>query len=314
MLLRPCLAALITAVLLVGCQPEARTPDLPTFPIAWQPVAVTSAELPASIQVFEGRNDTLPLRAWYVRIDGDDPSLRTDVVVSDDVDRRETTASFAADLEACVVVNGGYFTMNQDPADHVGSLMVDGAVVAGWPGGVERDSITYEAPRAALLLGAAAPEIGWVASRNDTLYRFADVPAHRPGAPAVLDFRTAAPVDAEDVLAAGPALIHDGTIRITSDEEVFFGTSIPDVHPRTAAGITADGDLLLVVVDGRQDVSRGVDLQELALLLRSLGAVEALNLDGGGSSTLVVGDSLLNRPTGGTFQREVMSALATTCP
>jgi len=68
-----------------------------------------------------------------------------------------------------------------------------------------------------------------------------------------------------------------------------------------------------MVVDGRQTVSRGVSLEELAQLMLDVGAVEALNLDGGGSSTLVVNGVLLNRPTGGVFQREVMSALATFC-
>ena len=90
-------------------------------------------------------------------------------------------------------------------------------------------------------------------------------------------------------------------------------TSIPLTHPRTAAGYTAEGDLLVMVVDGRQESSRGVTLEELATLMWEIGAVEALNLDGGGSSTLVANGILLNRPTGGTFQRQVMSALLTSC-
>jgi exopolysaccharide biosynthesis protein len=69
--------------------------------------------------------------------------------------------------------------------------------------------------------------------------------------------------------------------------------------------------LIILVVDGRQQHSRGVDLEELAGILHDLGVEEAMNLDGGGSSTLVVNKTLINRPTGGTFQREVMSALVT---
>ena len=57
----------------------------------------------------------------------------------------------------------------------------------------------------------------------------------------------------------------------------------------------------------------GVNLQELAEIMVNLGAADALNLDGGGSATLIVKGVLLNRPTGGTSQREVMSALVTTC-
>ncbi len=63
------------------------------------------------------------------------------------------------------------------------------------------------------------------------------------------------------------------------------------------------------MVDGRQTESRGVDLTELAIIMKDLGCVEALNLDGGGSSSMVANGILLNRPSGGTL-REVMSAIA----
>jgi exopolysaccharide biosynthesis protein len=65
-----------------------------------------------------------------------------------------------------------------------------------------------------------------------------------------------------------------------------------------------------MVVDGRQASSRGVYLQELAIMMDNLDCVEAINLDGGGSSGMVVNGKILNRPTGTTMQREVMSAIA----
>jgi hypothetical protein len=78
------------------------------------------------------------------------------------------------------------------------------------------------------------------------------------------------------------------------------------LHPRTALGITAAGDLVMATVDGRQSgFSRGVDLDELAELMLSRGAVQALNMDGGGSTTMAVrlpGDpevSVVNRPSAG---------------
>jgi exopolysaccharide biosynthesis protein len=62
-------------------------------------------------------------------------------------------------------------------------------------------------------------------------------------------------------------------------------------HPRSAVGLSADGrTLLIVAVDGRQDHSRGVTLEELGQLMQTLGANHALNLDGGGSTALVVKD------------------------
>ena len=66
-------------------------------------------------------------------------------------------------------------------------------------------------------------------------------------------------------------------------------------------------------VDGRQSDSRGVNLDELAQIMKSIGAVEALNLDGGGSSSIFANGKLLNKPVGGTEQREVMSAIAIFC-
>ena len=115
---------------------------------------------------------------------------------------------------------------------------------------------------------------------------------------------------AVDAVAGGPVLLQDGRERIATEEEVFFGSAIPDVHPRTAACVAPEDELVLLVVDGRQRESRGVDLVELATLLRDLGCVEAINLDGGGSSALVINGALVNRPVGGVEEREVMSALA----
>jgi exopolysaccharide biosynthesis protein len=239
----------------------------------------------------------------------------TRVVASDDTtDNREVSTSFARDLSACVVVNGGYFTMNKTPAGHVGLLVVDGEIREPATHSVQRDDHSFETARAAIGFHGDALEIAWATTRGDTLYRWDAPPNHRPEAPAPpLSYTDAQPWPVRDALGTGPMLLRDGEMRVTSDEEVFFGTSIPEVHPRTAAGITAEGHLIVMVVDGRQDASRGVSLEELAILMRDAGAVDALNLDGGGSSTMVVQGVRLNRPTGYDVEREVMSALATFC-
>ena len=65
-----------------------------------------------------------------------------------------------------------------------------------------------------------------------------------------------------------------------------------------------------MVVDGRQVDSRGVYLQELAILMSQFNCHEALNLDVGGSSTLIIDKKLVNRPIGINAQREVMSSIA----
>lgn len=307
-------AAVVGAPFLVfvwACSPTAeRVSDLP---MSWLPIDSLNADLPDAVRVFAGRNDTLPLRAWYVRIDQGDPSVETRVVVSDDTDRRESMTEFASDRGVCVAVNGGYFEMNLDPAEHAGLLVQDGRVTAPATMSTFRDSLGFRVARAGLgFFADGTMDVAWVISSGDDVLSLESPYPNAPGAPAEANPVTA-PWPVRDAIAAGPALIVDDSVRITSDEEVFFGTSIPLTHPRTAAGYTATGELLLLVVDGRQDASRGVTLEELATLMRELGAVEALNLDGGGSTTLVVGGVLLNRPTGGTFQREVMSALVTRC-
>ncbi|MBC8181611.1 phosphodiester glycosidase family protein [candidate division KSB1 bacterium] len=286
------------------------------IPMNWQPVDSINVNLPEGIKLFAGENDTLPLRAWYVLVDEGRKEIQTEVVVSDDTtDNRETVSSFANDLGACLVVNGGYFTMKKTPADHVGLLYIDGEMIASATNKVKRDTINYQIARAAIGFTAEDKiDVSWITSRNDTIF-FLDKPfENSPNQPVQnLDYNQSQVWKVEDGLSAGPNLISDGKINITSDQELFFGTSIPKIHPRTAAGYTKDGKLILMVVDGRQDKSRGVNLQELALLLLDLGCVEALNLDGGGSSTLVVNNQLINLPAGKNIQREVMSVIAVFC-
>ncbi|HXV85384.1 MAG TPA: phosphodiester glycosidase family protein [Gemmatimonadales bacterium] len=283
--------------------------------LAWRPLTSVNTSLPAQVQVFHGVNDSVPLRAWYVLIDDSGSEIETEVRVSDDsLDRRETVSSFGRDPGACVAVNGGYFSMERTPAVHAGLLVVDGRVVAPATATVTRDSLSYPAARAAIGWTAGGVQIRWASTRGDTVVAWDAPPANRPGHPAPpLEWARAARWPVTHALAAGPALVVNGDLRVTADEEVFFGSSIPAVHPRTAAGRTATGELIWMVVDGRQPQSRGVSLEELARLMRSAGAVEALNLDGGGSSALVVNGVLLNRPAGGTLEREVMSALVATC-
>lgn len=120
-------------------------------------------------------------------------------------------------------------------------------------------------------------------------------------------------VEAPGTEAVGgfPDLLDDG--RRVGDLEVDARPSFAAArHPRTAVGYDIDGrELWLVVVDGRQAPhSTGMSLPELADLFEALGVEEALNLDGGGSTTLVVGASPVNRPSDATGERPVVNALA----
>ena len=106
------------------------------------------------------------------------------------------------------------------------------------------------------------------------------------------------------LLEGGPLLVENGRpVPGRAVAEGFTG-SILNPNPRTAVGVTADGYIMLVVVDGRQpDWSVGLDFDELAALLADLGAVQAAALDGGGSSTLWAAGQVLNRPSEGAQRR-----------
>ncbi|HYF72658.1 MAG TPA: phosphodiester glycosidase family protein, partial [Nocardioides sp.] len=103
-------------------------------------------------------------------------------------------------------------------------------------------------------------------------------------------------------------LVHEGIIRAVDDREM---------HPRTAVGVDSDtGEVLLLVVDGRQSDSRGYTMVELANLMIDLGADEAVNLDGGGSSTMIGKNrngnvAVLNDPSDG-HQRWVANGISVT--
>ncbi len=115
---------------------------------------------------------------------------------------------------------------------------------------------------------------------------------------------------AEDILGAGPKLVSRGRVDITAGREKMLASFATDRHPRTAIASLADGRILLVVVDGRQPtLSVGMSLDELARLLIDLDAVEAMNLDGGGSTTMVVQGKVVNHPSDVTGERPVSDAI-----
>jgi Phosphodiester glycosidase len=107
-----------------------------------------------------------------------------------------------------------------------------------------------------------------------------------------------------DLVQAGPLLVQDGRSLIDGEDREGFGAGAAQFdsditvgrYPRCALGVS-DTELLAVCCDGRRSrVDAGLELGELARLLISLGARDAINLDGGGSATLVHRRHLLNRP------------------
>ena len=99
-----------------------------------------------------------------------------------------------------------------------------------------------------------------------------------------------------NVLSFGPALVENGEVAVSENEEV--GRAMAS-NPRTAIGILENGHYLFVVADGRTSDSDGLSLRELAEFLQSLGCETAYNLDGGGSSSMVFLGNVINNPANG---------------
>ncbi len=185
----------------------------------------------------------------------------------------QTTAGYVEAIGAQLGFNGSFFRLEhhsqQRPTDNLSLVVSDGDAYSPWD-----DRMPY-----ALAIG-------------------------RDGTPSVVS-----PADGDGFLhavAGNVRLLDGGEVLPRPDQREPGSGRMNDLHPRTAAGVTADGRLLVMTVDGRQPgFSEGVYLDELAALLLEEGAVDAVNLDGGGSTTLVAdlpgdayGPLLLNSPVG----------------
>jgi Phosphodiester glycosidase/SPOR domain len=123
---------------------------------------------------------------------------------------------------------------------------------------------------------------------------------------------------ARAVVNGGPRLLRSGRPDITAAAEGFDWPEDPGFYyrfgvrrnPRTLAGVTAWGRLLLVTIDGRgPGYSVGASFAESARVMRALGAYDAVNLDGGGSTGMTVRDALVTRPSDVTGERPIGDAL-----
>lgn len=131
--------------------------------------------------------------------------------------------------------------------------------------------------------------------------------------------RRVAPGPDTTILQVGPSLVRagrvavnavgDGIVRDGADQSFTYDWTVR-ANPRSMIGKDSEGRLLLVVADGRDPgVSEGLSIDAAARLMRALGAREALNLDGGGSSVLATPAGIVNRPSDTTGQRSLGNAL-----
>jgi hypothetical protein len=107
-----------------------------------------------------------------------------------------------------------------------------------------------------------------------------------------------------DTIGGNPDVVENGALAAGECTVSYFCRR----NPRTGVGVRPDGKILMVTVDGRSKRSKGMTLDEFGRLFQSLGATWALNMDGGGSTTMVVRDEVVNVPSDG-YERPVGSAL-----
>lgn len=114
---------------------------------------------------------------------------------------------------------------------------------------------------------------------------------------------------AQQIIGGGPILLHHGQVIVDDSAEGFDNGFSNGPHARTAVGARADGKIVIVTVDDNPGISAGISLHDLAYLMKSEGAVDAINLDGGGSTTMVADGVSVSDPSGTGAERPVADML-----
>ncbi len=116
--------------------------------------------------------------------------------------------------------------------------------------------------------------------------------------------------NAQHIIGGTPLLIKNGECISAFEKELVRESFLTSRHPRTALGTLENGHWVFVVADGRSELSRnGLTMKELQTFMLDIGCLHAMNLDGGGSSTMVVHNQVINIPSGGLYDDIDKSAL-----
>jgi len=198
------------------------------------------------------------------------PGARFDIVPA--AEKTLAKTSEIAEREGAVAaINGSFFNMRA-PYGSVNYLRVDGQELA--PNAYD----AYENTSG----GRSIRQTGAVATfRGDMYVLKGDVIA-----------RWERDIEAEDVVTTGPMLLIGG-----EPEGIVVNDFNTRRNPRTAVGRRSDGTVLLVVADGRNKEAAGLSMLELQLVMLALGCEDAVNLDGGGSTAMVVRGEVVNHPS-----------------
>lgn len=294
----------------------------------WVQDSTLQAGLPDGIRVFKntGSPDGKPFMAWYARIDYRNKNFKMGADTT--LGRRITPQKFYGRLDSpLLVINGTFFSFatqqNLNAVMHRGRLL---AYNQHSLRGTREDSLYYYHPfRAALGISKKRkPDIAWLFTDSTRRYPYAfqyprtALKNHNPG----ITIREVEPKinrwfsgnrkkgiqkrwNMQTAIGGGPVLIQDSQIRISSREERMFLNAEEVKHPRTAIGYTRD-HLIVLVIQGRfPGIAEGAGLSQVATILQELGCIEAINLDGGGSSCMLIQGKETIKPSDPTGQRAV---------
>ena len=281
--------------------------------LKWQNVDSLFQPLPSSVHVYftDSPIDTAPFRAYYLIADLKDKKL--DFTVDTAHDRRLTpTKFFEKDNKPLLVVNTTFFSYETNRSLNV---VIKDKKLVGYNihtiNGRGKDTFTYRHPfgSAIGISKKREADVTWLYTDSSRKYPYMlpfpvlwkdssispsvdsinektkQMMQHLKMGNNVLKYKW----KVKTAVGGGPVLLEIGEINIANEEELkFAGKAIDDKHPRTAMGYTKDSKLIILMIEGRNKVAHGATLTQEAQIFKDLGCWEALNLDGGGSSCMLV--------------------------
>ena len=255
-----------------------------------------------------GRN----FNAWYAIADPTKVDFR--VLYPETVGTKKTVAAQAEAAGDCLALINGAIYGNYN----IGVIITEGKMTQQWHGEIEgcywaTDSQLYQVTRPIIGVdkdGKAGAY--WVGVPTQGTFYYYDRPQPNVVGQAKYGKVTAtSPVAALTwepyfAISCGPMVLYDGKVcadntmvddtRYYTNFECWDESGVYSAHPdRSAVGVTADGKIVLFICDGRIDASQGAYIKELGPIMKSLGCVHAMNLDGGGSTGMwVKGSGMIN--------------------
>src|SRR5215204_3335700 len=280
--------------------------------ISWHPVLDDT--LPRGLKLFKTK-DSLngrPFIAYYIEANLKNRNLQFTTQVSKG---KRFTPSQYYEQEGLpeVVVNGTFFSFETN--QNLNVVIRDGKVLSyNIPALKSRtsDSFYYPTRSAIGITKNRRADVAWLFT--DTAerwpYAFQSRPLVAKGKtkdPSFDDLNTIDPWrwwTMKTAIGGGPVLVQEGRINITNQEEQMFVNGDADLHPRTAMGYTKKNKLIILVIQGRAPgQAEGATLNEEARILTDLNCYEALNLDGGGSSCMLINGKETIKPSDKQGQR-----------